>query len=112
MKIKLLLDEDVHLSVAIALRKRGFDVVHVQEVGRKGKTDTEQLRYAVENKKCLFSFNVKDFVMLHNEYIQNEKDHFGIVVSKQLAPGEIILKISKILLLCSSQSIKNQILFL
>jgi hypothetical protein len=81
-------------------------------VGRKGKTDTEQLRYAVENKKCLFIFNVKDFVMLHNEYIQNEKDHFGIVVSKQLPPGETILKISKILLLCSSQSIKNQILFL
>lgn len=112
MKIKLLLDEDVHLSVAIALRKRGFDVVHVQEVERKGKTDTEQLRYAVENKRCLCSFNVKDFVLQHNEYIQNEKDHFGIIVSKQLPPGETIRKISKILLLYSPRSIKNQILFL
>ena len=42
MKIKLLWDEDVHLSVAIASRKRGYDVVHVQEVERKGKTDAEQ----------------------------------------------------------------------
>ncbi len=69
--------------------------MHVQEVGRKGKTDTDQLRYAVENKKCLFSFNVKDFVMLHNEYIQNEKDHFGIVVSKQLPPAKPSSKFQK-----------------
>ncbi|MBI2559710.1 MAG: DUF5615 family PIN-like protein, partial [Planctomycetes bacterium] len=43
MKIKLFLDEDVPLAVALALRKRGYDVVHVQELGRKGKPDSEQL---------------------------------------------------------------------
>jgi predicted nuclease of predicted toxin-antitoxin system len=112
VKVRLLLDEDVHLSVAIALRKRGFDVVHVQEVGRKGKTDAEQLRYAVESRRCLCSFNVKDFVMQHNEYMHNEKHHLGIIVSKQLPPGETIRKLSKILTLSSPKSINNQIVFL
>ena len=34
MKIKLLLDEDVHSGLALALRKRGYDVVHAQELDR------------------------------------------------------------------------------
>jgi predicted nuclease of predicted toxin-antitoxin system len=66
VKVKLLLDEDIHFSLAIALRKRGFDVLHVQELERKGMSDREQLNFAVVNERCLFSFNVKDFVILHN----------------------------------------------
>ena len=34
MKIRLLLDEDVHLSLGQALSKRGYDAVHVQEIQR------------------------------------------------------------------------------
>ena len=59
MKIKLLIDEDVHLMLADAIRKRGYDVVHVQEIDRKGLSDADQLRLAVSHKRCLFSFNVK-----------------------------------------------------
>jgi predicted nuclease of predicted toxin-antitoxin system len=32
MKAKLLLDEDVHFGLASALRKRGYDVIHTQEL--------------------------------------------------------------------------------
>ncbi len=70
MKVKLFLDEDVHFALAIALRKRGYDVIHAQELQRKGKSDDEQLSYAIKEKRCLFSFNVKDFVLLHNKYVQ------------------------------------------
>ncbi|MGA1825036.1 MAG: DUF5615 family PIN-like protein [bacterium] len=41
MKIKLVLDEDVHLAAASALRKRGYDLIHVQELSRKGRSDSE-----------------------------------------------------------------------
>ena len=82
MKVKLLLDEDVHFSLAIALRTRGFDVVHVQELERKGMSDREQLNFAVVNERCLLSFNVRDFVILHNEYVKSDQKHFGIIVSK------------------------------
>ena len=43
MKIKLLLDEDVQVAVAHALRQRGYDVYHAQELSRKGNSDDEQL---------------------------------------------------------------------
>ena len=34
MKLRLLLDEDVHSGLAHALRSRGYDVVHAQELDR------------------------------------------------------------------------------
>ena len=42
MKIELFLDEDVHLAVALTLRRRGYDVVHVQELNLRGKTDSNR----------------------------------------------------------------------
>ena len=75
MKVKLFLDEDIHFALTIALRKRGYDVIHAQELQGKGKSDDEQLSYAIQEKRCLFSFNVKDFVLLHNKYAQNRWEH-------------------------------------
>jgi len=46
MKIRLFLDEDVHAGLAHALRQRGYDVVHAQELDLKGRSDTEQLMVA------------------------------------------------------------------
>jgi len=60
--IKLLIDEDVHSGLSIALRKRGFDAVHVQELDRKGRSNNDQLTFATRQERCLLSFNVKNFV--------------------------------------------------
>lgn len=96
-KIKLFLDEDVHLALGTILQKRGFDVVHAQASDRKGSSDTEQLEYAVQQKRCLMAFNVKDYVLLHNEYVQQAIEHWGIIVSKQLPIGETLKRILNIL---------------
>jgi len=111
-KISLLLDEDVHLLLSSALRKRGFDVTHTQELDRKGKTDAEQLAYAVKNEKCIFSFNVKDYVLLHNEYVDLDKDHWGIIVSKQLPVGGTLRRLLKLFQENSKESLKNKFEFL
>jgi predicted nuclease of predicted toxin-antitoxin system len=66
VQIRLLLDEDIHGTLAQAVCKRGFDAVHVQEINRKGYGDREQLEFAVTQGRCLVTFNVKDFVLLHN----------------------------------------------
>ena len=34
---------------------------------------------AVKNERCLFTFNVKDFVILHKKIIESSKDHRGII---------------------------------
>ena len=41
--IALLLDEDVRVKLGEILRQRGFDVIHVLEADRGGKSDPEQL---------------------------------------------------------------------
>ena len=41
MKIELFLDEDVHSGLSHALRKRGYDAIHTQELDRKGLSDSD-----------------------------------------------------------------------
>ncbi len=111
-KVKLLLDEDVHLDLASALRKRGYEAVHIQELSRKGRSDREQIEYAVDQESCIFTFNVKDFVLLHNDYAIAEKEHFGVIVSPQLAIGEALRRLLALLQRSSCESMRNMLEFL
>lgn len=111
-KIRLLLDEDVHAVLSTILQKRGFDVVHAQDIDKKGSSDAEQLEYASQEQRCLMTFNVKDYVLLHNIYVQHEQEHWGIIVSKQLPIGEILRRILNVLRQYSKKSMKNRLLFL
>ena len=77
MKIELFLDEDVHSGLAHALRKRGYDAIHAQELDRKGRSDSDQLLFAIRQERCLFTFNVKDFVILHNQHAKSQQEHGG-----------------------------------
>jgi predicted nuclease of predicted toxin-antitoxin system len=63
-RIRLLIDEDVSKGpqLAAALRRRGFEVMAVQEVGRMGLSDDELLDYAVAEGRAFLTFNIKDFV--------------------------------------------------
>jgi predicted nuclease of predicted toxin-antitoxin system len=79
MKIELFLDEDVHSGLAHALRRRGYDAIHTQELDRKGRTDSDQLLFATQRERCLFTFNVKDFVILHNQHAKIQQEHWGLL---------------------------------
>lgn len=87
MKLRLFLDEDVHFALADALRKRGYDARHTGEEGRWGLSDKDQLEFAAREGRCLVTFNVGDFVQLHNSWLRAGQNHAGIVVSKQLPLG-------------------------
>lgn len=112
MKILFLLDEDVHSVLAGALRKRGYDAIHVQELDRKGRPDEEQLHFAVLQNRCIVTFNVADFVKLHNEYVQAERQHWGIVVSQQIPIGETLRRLLELLQNYTSETMKNRLEFL
>jgi len=112
MKLKLFLDEDVHTGLAHALRQRGFDVVHAQDLKRKGKSDSEQLALAVQEERCLVTFNIMDFILLHNQYVGQNKEHWGIIVSKQMPIGETLKRLLKKVGLATQTDFKNRIDFL
>jgi len=100
----------LHFDLASALRKRGYDAIHIQEMDRKGYSDLDQLEYATSQQRCLFSFNVRDFVLLHN--MSTEQEHFGIIVARHLPIGETLRRLLALLQKNSSESIKNTLEFL
>lgn len=53
--IRLYLDEDVNVLISQLLRARGFDVITTREVGQLGKSDWEQLRYALNQGRALLT---------------------------------------------------------
>jgi hypothetical protein len=48
MKLRFFLDEDVHMALAVVLRKRGRDAVHALEGKRLGLADESQLTFAAK----------------------------------------------------------------
>lgn len=110
--IKLYLDEDVHKIAASSLRIKGYDVISAHDVRNWGLSDIEQLEYAVSEKRAIFTFNAGDFNKLHKEYIQNEKKHYGIILSKQKPLSETNSRLIHFLFNTSAQQIKNNLLWL
>lgn len=112
MNIRLFLDEDVHAGLTRALTRRGLDAIHAQNLKRIGLADDAQLAYAVQQKRCLVSFNAKDFVLLHNHYVKAGKEHYGIIVSKQLPLGMTLAKLLALMSRHSQASMRNRLAFL
>ena len=110
--IKLLIDEDTHLALADALRKRGYDAIHVREVERLGLTDQEQLEYAIQEWRCLLTFNVGEFVVWHGQYVTAEREHYGIIVSARKPIGRLLREMLAFLQIHSAEEVQNQVCFL
>ena len=86
--------------------------MHAQELDREGKTDREQLEFSTQENRCILSFNIKDFVILHNQYVRENREHGGIIVSKQFPLGEILKRLLQKARLFSQDTIKNRLEFL
>jgi uncharacterized protein with PIN domain len=110
--IKLYLDEDIHKKIAVALRLKGYDVVSAHEVQKQSLSDYQQLEYAVSEQRAIFTFNAGDFDRLHKEYIKSGKNHFGILLSKQIPIGETINRLTKFLFAHSKEEIRNNIFWI
>lgn len=65
-------DEDMYGTIARALRDRGYDAISTPEARNLGQSDAEQLRYAISQQRAILTFNVRDFVQLHTEYLHSE----------------------------------------
>jgi hypothetical protein len=110
--IKVYLDEDVHKKAAYSLSAKGFDVLSTSEVNKKGLTDRDQLEFAMSLKRTLFTFNVRDFIKLHKEYVSQKREHFGIIISPQINISTLIKKLSSIIVSIKPEEIHNQIFWL
>lgn len=76
----LYMDEDMSALVATLLRSRGLDVTTVPEQSTLGKTDSEQLEFAASLGRCLVTHNRVDFERLHLQFIEEGREHCGIII--------------------------------
>jgi len=110
--IRLYLDEMIPVVLALILRQYGHDVLAAKEVNMFGKSDEDQLIFAVSKKKAIISFNIKDFVLLHQSWLSERKKHFGIIVSPEIRISKLIHLCLKLLGRTESKDLINQLRFL
>ena len=110
--LSLLLDADVHVPAAGALRLRGFDVLTVWELGRETMPDDAQLAWAADQGRCLVPFNIGDFSRLHVRWIEEGRHHAGIVVSPQVPLRECLRRCCLLLNRYSPNMLVDQLLWL
>jgi hypothetical protein len=114
-RICLYLDEDTIKTALIqALRNADLDVVTVADVKRLGYADEEQLIWATEQKRVIYSFNIGDFCRLHRDFMAEDKSHAGIILSsqQQYSVGQQLRGLLKLAGDKSAQDIVNELVFL
>lgn len=112
MRIKLYLDEDVDISLAHALKQKGIDVLTTAESGNKRLSDSEQLEFAVNNRRAIFTHNKRDFLLLHKNYLLEGKEHYGVILSDQRTVSEMLRGLSKLVFSLTAEQMKNRREFL
>jgi predicted nuclease of predicted toxin-antitoxin system len=110
--IAVLLDEDVRVTLAEILRQRGYDVIHVLEADRGGKSDRDQLAYAASQQRAILTHNIRDFILLNKQYHDESKEHFGILLSDQVPLRELLRKTLRFLSHRTAEDVKNNALWL
>ena len=114
-EIKLFIDEDaMNFALVNALRSRDVDIITVGEVGRKGKSDEEQLLWATSQERVLYSFNARDFCSLHEDFLTEGRTHGGIVIGQQqrFSVGQQLRGIIALKLATTAEKMQNQLKFI
>lgn len=114
-QICLYFDEDAgKLSLVQALRSSSVDIITTSEANNLGRPDEEQLIWATEQGRVIYSFNMGDFCRLHSIVIGQNLTHAGIlVVPKQsYSIGEQLRGILNLIATKSAEEMINQLEFL
>lgn len=109
---KLHLNENLSPRLASEFRKYGFDVVATQETDLLSAPDDVQLAHAVSEHRAILTFNIGDFSVLHEQYMTEGKEHWGIILSNREPIGELLRRILRLLNSVSAEDLKNQIRWL
>ena len=113
--VRLYLDEDAgENAVADGLRARGVDLLTTIEAGQGGATDPEQLAFAVKQGRTIYTFNVGDFARLHQQYLRQGAEHFGIIVvpDQRCAIGEKIRRLAGFIHRVTAEEMINRMEYL
>jgi Domain of unknown function (DUF5615) len=114
-QILLYVDEDsMDEDFVQALRARNADVLTVADVGMLHRSDEEQLNWATENGRVIFSFNTRDFYRLHTTVLGQGLSHAGIIVAPQqrYGIGDLMRGVLRLINTQSAEEMQGQLEFL
>ncbi len=108
-------DEDAgKRSLIDSLRQSQVDVLTTVETNNLQQTDEEQLIWATQHKRVIYTFNMGDFCRLHKSYMIAERTHAGIIVvaKQRYSVGDQLQAIHNIINAYSAEQIVDQLVFL
>jgi DNA-binding transcriptional MerR regulator len=112
---RLYVDEDAsEHAVVLGLRARGVELQTTAEADRLGSSDSDQLAYAAEQRRAIYTFNAGDFARLHREYLEQGRQHHGIIVipDQRYSVGEKIRRLAKFLNAVTAEALVNRMEYL
>ncbi len=112
-RIKIYADENINYKIVKGLRRRGVEIVTVQELHKWAVDDEEQLEYAKSMGTCLFTHD-DDLLKVAKKWRNQGKIHNGIIYVHQqkLRVSETIRKLKLLVETVSLEEMKNHIEFL
>jgi predicted nuclease of predicted toxin-antitoxin system len=109
---KILLNEHLSPRLAAQLRRYGFDVVSSREADLLSSPDAEQLAFAASQQRAILTFNASDFVGLHETYVSEGVEHWGIILSTEEPIRVLMHRLLRLLNSVSAEELKNQVRWL
>jgi hypothetical protein len=98
--------------VADLLRSHGFEAVTTLEAGQLGKSDEEQLAYAVSQFKTMLTHNRADFEALAQDYFAAGRKHYGIILATRRSPYEIVRRLLTIINKVTADEMEGQLVYI
>jgi len=81
IQIRLYIDEDSgNLSLVESLRNSAVEVMTTSEANKLSSSDEEQLIWATEQGRVIYSYNMGDFCRLHRTFAEQKRTQSGIII--------------------------------
>ena len=96
--IALYLDHDSSdAELVMGLRRAGLDVLTTRDAGNALRSDDWQLRFALSERRAIYSANVGDFGRLHKTWMAAGIHHAGIIVrhNQRMPVSQLYNRISR-----------------
>lgn len=114
-EISLYFDEDAgKKSIVQALKNSGIDIITTSDANNLENSDEEQLIWAKEQGRVIYTFNLGVFCRLHQTYREKNINHAGIIVveKQSYSLGQQLRYIINLTATKSAEKMKNKLFFL
>ena len=109
---RLFLDENVRPDLARALRQRGFDAVHAEDLGLKATDDALVFAAAVREGRAVLTQNVRDVMPIVRGYAERGERPFGLIVSPERNLREFLSGTRGLLARRSAEELRDAVVWI